>query len=592
MNIAAVEMMEKYGLVEDENLMTSWLNQTHGTNHMPWSEYLLFWSQAKEQFLMKLFGGELIKKYDISFSKATDEIVREMSYNHVFSQAESVFYDALYEVLMSFIARRYDVEDRWPARQLADNMMFGNFYRVEAELTKEGPLSDDEFNFLMNMTRTMGYIRHNALSYTCLAENRCGCAGSFRIPEASKPFQVVENQKPFKMLTTLVKYLKPYVDEDVATKALEAIENYRIVHSQVLNTKNTRGRLCLSIHPMDYMTMSDNGCDWHSCMRWDDEDGIGEYHAGTLEMMTSPSVVVAYLESKDEWHPVHNQKAWSNKKWRELFIVTPDFITGIKGYPYCSDTLENVVFDKLTELMAQNCGVTFDREYKSTHEGYAYTKNDRDITFRTYVMYNDCEWNGVTTIFAENFRPAGSYNFYYGQGAYCIKCGKLRTDRDEIEGYEDSLLCDECCGRHRCTNCGEIIRDESECYLDPEGNIICSDCADRIHEDEITGQWGYDDDFYSLDVEYVDRNGCQGTDTFTIRGDTMADLKKDGAIVENRSRWCYHWKLAKHISDDPEVLYLKKFFEDFERNSLVKICYDEAEETTKEQPALVSSYEF
>ena len=48
----------------------------------------------------------------------------------------------------------------------------------------------------------------------------------------------------------------------------EEYEAFRLAHSRILNTKTLKGTLCLSIHPMDYMTMSDNTYDWSSCMSW------------------------------------------------------------------------------------------------------------------------------------------------------------------------------------------------------------------------------------------------------------------------------------------------------------------------------------
>lgn len=45
-------------------------------------------------------------------------------------------------------------------------------------------------------------------------------------------------------------------------------ENFRRAHSMILNQKTLDGELCLSIHPLDYITMSDNNNDWDSCMSW------------------------------------------------------------------------------------------------------------------------------------------------------------------------------------------------------------------------------------------------------------------------------------------------------------------------------------
>lgn len=596
MNIAATNMMEKYGLDRDYSLMTNWLDQTHSSSHMPWGEYLLFWSQAKEKFLTKLFGGELIRRYDINFSKSNGEMVTAMNYNGDFQAAEKVFHCSMMALLGSFFKRRYKMNYDEAATRAADQLWYGS-HRLYDTCEDYGNIkfTEQEEQFLVSMSRVVSQMRVCALNYSSLADNKCNFAGTFRIPEATKPFQVAENQKPFKMLTSFVKYMAPYVDETSTELLLSDIETFRIAHSQVLNTKNTRGKLCLSIHPMDYMTMSDNGCDWHSCMRWDDEDGIGEYHAGTLEMMTSSSVIVAYLESKDAWYPVEGEKAWSNKKWRELFIVTPDFITGIKGYPYCSETLETVVFEKLSELMAQNCGITFNQKYVSRHDDYIRTEKGVHISFSTSVMYNDCEWNEISGIFAQGFNPDGDYTFRYGEGCYCIKCGKMRTYEDgDIDGRQDELVCCACSRRRICSHCGDIISgDEDDVYTDPNGNYICYDCNERIREDEITGEWGWDEDFSRLDVQFVSRSGARTEVTFTICDTTRRLLERDGAARETRKIWSYRWELVEPVSNDSACAELKKFFEDFERDNECKIWYSEvAVETEKKEAEMARRYSF
>ena len=74
----------------------------------------------------------------------------------------------------------------------------------------------------------------------------------------------------------------------------ELFEQFRLLHSQILNEAHIKSTLCLSIHPLDYMTASYNENDWDSCMKW----GDGDYCRGVVEMMNSPCVVVAYLKSK------------------------------------------------------------------------------------------------------------------------------------------------------------------------------------------------------------------------------------------------------------------------------------------------------
>ena len=53
---------------------------------------------------------------------------------------------------------------------------------------------------------------------------------------------------------------------------IDGCEEFRIKHSQILNQKELVGNINLSIHPMDFWTLSDNDCGWSSCMSWMEND--------------------------------------------------------------------------------------------------------------------------------------------------------------------------------------------------------------------------------------------------------------------------------------------------------------------------------
>lgn len=305
-------------------------------------------------------------------------------------------------------------------------------------------------------------------------------------------------------------------------------------------------------------------------MRW--KNAEGEYHAGTLEMMTSPSVIVAYLESEKPWYPVPGEKPWSNKKWRELFIVTPDFITGIKGYPYNSYSLEKIVFEKLAEMMKQNCGITFNTEDVCRQSDSAVAPSGATITFRTIAMYNDCDWNEIDTIFAKNCGISESNDFYYGEGAYCIRCGKLRDCDDDIEGFQDSLYCYNCAGRIRCSHCGNIISARVHA-VDPEGNPICYSCYDNIRFDElIEDRWSFYDDDYTITLNIKRPSRTYARD-LSVSYYTYDDLRRSGAATEVRRS--FNLVLTHSIPDDPEFEYLAEALAAWEKIHNATILYDE-----------------
>ena len=273
-----------------------------------------------------------------------------------------------------------------------------------------------------------------------------------------KPFSINSGCKVSRILGKLA-----------AALDLPGYEPFRLLHSQALNQKILKGTLCLSIHPLDFMTMSDNECGWSSCMSW---SGEGEYRRGTVEMMNSPYVVVAYLTAEYPY-PI-GSLSWSNKKWRELFIVTRDIITGVKPYPYYNEYIEKVACDTLRDLAVQNLGWNyFDEMVKYCHNThFDFLGESFKVHFETDTMYNDfgsCGHIGYIGVQAPTYI---CYN--YSGESHCLFCGE-NTDYFD---YEGSLICCECDDTCRCYECGDRYNKSGMYELD--GELYCEYCYNNI----------------------------------------------------------------------------------------------------------------
>ena len=216
-------------------------------------------------------------------------------------------------------------------------------------------------------------------------------------------------------------------------------EELRIKISQITNQRFLKGTMCISIHPMDFITMSDNGYDWDSCMHWSNDPG--DYRMGTVEMMNSPSVVCAYLKGNEPfnfgWGKDDELTIWNNKKWRELFVVTPELITEIKSYPYDNEEFTKAVMNTLLALSKENDGNEYDTEIYWTH---ATPVNSRDMTIqfgtRDNGMYNDfgCYRNHKGHLMHYNSQAMESitdcHNYYitYSGAKTCMVCGEYIDD--------------------------------------------------------------------------------------------------------------------------------------------------------------------
>ena len=254
---------------------------------------------------------------------------------------------------------------------------------------------------------------------------------------------------------------------------IDGFEEFRLQHSRILNNKELSGELCLSIHPLDFMTMSDNDCDWTSCMSW--REHIGAYRAGTIEMMNSPVVIEAYLKSSVDMK-LSNGNTWSNKKWRELFIVNKDCILGIKGYPYDSDALEEVAINWIRELAKEN----LNWEYEDPIE---YRETECKINFYTNIMYNDV-YNVHPLLLRNKKLEKEGFSLDYSGNKLCMYSGKPYDIDNSDEESGSFIVCETYSPYVICNECGtKVLYNETETINDEY--YVCQYCYENMTRDLI-----------------------------------------------------------------------------------------------------------
>lgn len=321
----------------------------------------------------------------------------------------------------------------------------------------------------------------------CLAKNVYeGDSFTVNVPNGGKPIQVQRGCKPVKILGKIA-----------AAYKVEGFEEFRLCHSRVLNQKMLKGELCLSIHPMDYMTMSDNDYDWDSCMSW--RNG-GCYRRGTVEMMNSDCVVVAYLRGKEDMR--FYDKYWNNKKWRQLFIVKPECVVGIKGYPYQHDGLATECVNWLCELAEKNNGWEYKKEvYTMSHESwFKVDGEDWKYVFYCDTMYNDfgnsCDHKiRVTANPAQVYEH--KYEINYSGREVCMYCGEDGS-RVDFDG-EEPLTCNRCSDYVYCCCCEDRVNPDDAIEVD--GSWYCRYCYDEhVVECPVSGREHHESNMVTLNL--------------------------------------------------------------------------------------------
>lgn len=126
-------------------------------------------------------------------------------------------------------------------------------------------------------------------------------------------------------------------------------EDVRQKLSMLIQSNKVTGKLCLSVHPLDFLSASETNHGWRSCHALD-----GEYRSGNISYMVDKCTVMMYLKSDAPDVKLPRFPAdvpWNDKKWRCYFYIdnVNRNIYAARQYPFHSDTaleLANQIFRK------------------------------------------------------------------------------------------------------------------------------------------------------------------------------------------------------------------------------------------------------
>lgn len=278
------------------------------------------------------------------------------------------------------------------------------------------------------------------------------------------------------------------------------LENVRQEMSRILQENKVQGTLCASVHPLDFISSSENNYNWRSCHSLD-----GEYRSGNLSYMVDKCTVVIYLKG-DEDVVLPNfppEVPWNNKKWRCLFFVDPanNLIWAGRQYPFFTNGALDIVVEDIfkpnkyfgameEEEPVEWIKVLSKEEAEARHvenvsghnaviERYGKFHLIRNLVRNGYnsLHFNDLLFSSLYLPYAltpVNPRTKEDTQLTIGESAPCVMCGESEIADSEI------MICRECLLRKteiineiviECDNCGERMFASDSCS--PECEDIC-----------------------------------------------------------------------------------------------------------------------
>lgn len=378
--------------------------------------------------------------------------------------------------------------------------------------------------------------------------------GFWKLPELEKFLSV--QKEGFFSNTVILDYTTP--EGEVITKGTKLVKAFKHftkdqrllcdiqnAASMIIQENKIEGKLCVSVHPLDYLSSSETTYNWRSCHSLD-----GEYRAGNLSYMLDNTTLICYLKSDNEKHYLPNFPSsvpWNSKKWRVLMFMSNDWTMLFAGrqYPFRSSTGLNHVLKVLltqaglvrgewsdwscekisnftradglyagfsspyiplnngmvpmnqlvidakhaphyNDLLFSSC---YDPEYSVKIDNWAWGKDiipDYESTRFNIGSEVKCIVCGKGSVCSDSMLCEECYNKYNDNTNYYCECCGARVSEDEIRSVAGELVCDCCYDRYvvTCEECGEDYFKEDITYNAVEHKYLCSECSCKFEEEE------------------------------------------------------------------------------------------------------------
>lgn len=256
-----------------------------------------------------------------------------------------------------------------------------------------------------------------------------------------------------KKITKGTKIIKAFKEFETDGETLRRLQD---AASTLIQENKVKGKLCLSVHPLDFLSSSENTYHWHSCHHLQ-----GEYRAGNLSYMTDNVTIICYLKGEEQVKlpSFPEDVLWNSKKWRTLLFIHPQNAYMIAGrqYPFESTSGLNYILQAMKIIgdykfngyntwrnnwFEEVEGEKLDTKHIAIH-GTIYPDTDLIIDGNNSMAYNDLLHS---TIYLKPYITLNENLLYWrldfsitiGSEVKCIHCGK------EIVEHSNTMLCTEC----------------------------------------------------------------------------------------------------------------------------------------------------
>lgn len=314
--------------------------------------------------------------------------------------------------------------------------------------------------------------------------------------------------KEIKAGMKITKAFKYFIDDK------DKLEEIRTEASRIIQKDKVNGTLVFSVHPLDYLSISETTYNWRSCHAMD-----GDYRLGNLNYMTDACTVVCYIKdssgSKYNLPNFPDSVPWNSKKWRVLLYMSGSATIASRQYPFAVQDVFSIIDHELSQPW-NTTGFTLgagpwvtdtisDMQTQTVNAPHTGQFNDT-LTSSSYLNIWHKGWANKPIVVGEPIHclhcgkeyPAGADTFLcfscecnYGTQAredifVCDCCGYRKPISELYQTQDGSYICEQCVQEETvvCATCGEIIFYDLARYSLGRDSYYCADCWTWIDDSE------------------------------------------------------------------------------------------------------------
>lgn len=411
-------------------------NEIVASHYAPTATFLHYWNKNKKS-LFKLFGQKLVIPFDVEI-----KIRYEETYDEIAKYAGDFY--------IAYAGAAYNDYDQkaYAWTQKTESIFIEKFLCFLSDNRSKEFYDRNTFFNLTRLVRPAGLL--NDTTYDMPLYN----------PKTRRKIKIPRGTKIMRALGKLNKIYEFATNDEY--------EEFRTTISTITSKKSRVETIYLSIHPLDFLTMSVTN-KWSSCMKLPN----GEYCNGAIEMMNSNLTVIAYTKTKEKVE----RTDWNDKSWRCLFYINKNILLAGKEYPFQHEEMKKAILDKLASMVEEKFGWTYmfkDENYleytsgKNNHGRMnlsllknKYKKKDKKIfVYTAGFMYNDFIESPSSKRYLCYRNPVKKAKAICLSGpAICCNCGKPIMSTDEIienleynidDYYRETCYDDQVCAECYC----------------------------------------------------------------------------------------------------------------------------------------------